>query len=239
MLTTAGQYVIVHAPGITTSLSVCEVQVFSAGPLISRGRSTTQSSQHWRFGSERAVDGSRESNLMLGSCTHTLQEEAPWWRVALDSSHRVQAVAITNLGDAHGARLHGAQVRVGDSAVGVQHGAGWLPQCGHDFSPPTGGTVEVVCHNGPIPGRYVYVILPGAARILSLCEVEVYGTTCDRACMSTYTAPQSMGAGDVGAPGVPHPQDGFCRLASATGNCDEKDPITSTSTHVSTWGVDH
>ena len=121
-----GRYVVVSSPDVTAALSLCEVEIYSAGPLVSKvqqtapmtdaewrcisqGRPTRQSSQHWRYGSDLAVDGSRANSLQLGSCTHTLEEESPWWRVALDGSMKVHAVVITNRGDAHGVRLSGAQ----------------------------------------------------------------------------------------------------------------------------------
>ena len=65
--------------------------------------------QHFRYGPQRAVDGNRGPGLALGSCTHTLEQESPWWRVALDSTMRVQAVVVYNR-DMLGSRLSGAQV---------------------------------------------------------------------------------------------------------------------------------
>merc|ERR1712096_67555 len=177
-----GRYVTVRVPGIVAELSLCEVQVYSAGPLLSYKRPTKQSSQHWVYDSTRAVDGKRLWDLSQGSCMHTLQEETPWWRVTLDSTMKVQSVIVTNRGDAHGNRLTGAKVIVTDNPTMVRHGLAWGTQCGPDFSVATGATVEVVCNHGAIPGRYVYVMIPGMNKILSLCEVEVYGTDCDKDC---------------------------------------------------------
>ena len=39
---------------------------------------------------------------------------------------------------------------------------------------PSGATRRVICTN-PVSGRYVIVTVAGAAEILTLCEVQVYG----------------------------------------------------------------
>jgi len=233
-----GKYVTIHSTGMTVALRLCEVGIFSAGALLSRSRPTRQSSQHFRFGPERAVDGSREPNLQLGSCTHTLQEESPWWRVALDASMKVQAVVITNRGDAHAERLTGAQIHVSDKPEAAPHGVPRAQQCGEDFAIAAGGTKEIVCDNGFIPGRYVFVVLPGAAKILTLCEVEVYGRPCDRNCYAEYHERLGLAGGQLQVPGEAqnHPH---CHELSPTGTCDKPRPPASSQTHVSSWGADH
>jgi len=264
-----GQYVMVFMPPgdrITpVLLTLCEVQIFSAGALISRDRPTHQSSQHFRYGPQRAVDGNRGPGLALGSCTHTLEQESPWWRVALDSTMRVQAVVVYNR-DMLGSRLSGAQVRVGDAGSPIQQGQAWNSQCGEDFSFAEGAMPaeidycttkygketapwnehclpmlqrrkEIVCDNGPIPGRYVYIIMPGKAKILTLCEVEVYGVDCDQNCYASYES-TAGGPGSM-TPGILGPEATQCREVSPTGECAELDPIASTRLTVSTWGVDH
>jgi hypothetical protein len=254
-----GRYVVVFSPvtnNQAVAMSVCEVQIYSAGPLISDGRPTTQSSTHWRYRSDLAVDGNRANVLSLGSCMHTLTEESPWWRVALDSTHRVQAVVIANRADAFGNRLSGAQVLVGDGAMGIQHGISRMPQCGGDFTVPQRvvyGTGlynsgmkhylwEVVCTNGALPGRFVYVTIPGPQKTLAMCEVEVYGLACDAECLAKHEVPASPVGGSLsGTPGVPSGDHSMCRATEEgnVGHCNEPAALASGKSHVSTWGVDH
>ena len=49
----------------------------------------------------------------------------------------------------------------------IQETAPWNEHC----LPMLQRRKEIVCDNGPIPGRYVYIIMPGKAKILTLCEV--------------------------------------------------------------------
>lgn len=236
----AGKYVTVHSPGVVSTLSLCEVEVYSAGPLVSRGRSTAQSSQHFRYGAQLAVDGSRNPTLALGSCSHTMQEESPWWRVALDSTMRVQAVVVTNRVDAYGDRLSGAQVRVSDDPAAEWQGIPQNRQCGEEFSLAAGESREVVCNDGSIPGRFIFIVIPGPAKILSLCEVEVYGVACDQQCYSEFVSRSQLHGSVSIDPGLQETQTNqFCHELSPTGMCDRPQPLVSTRSHVSTWGVDH
>ena len=50
---------------------------------------------------------------MIDKCTHTLEDNSPWWRVDLGRVEPVAEVNILNRGDCCGARLNGAEIRVG------------------------------------------------------------------------------------------------------------------------------
>ena len=50
---------------------------------------------------------------MIGNCTHTLEDNSPWWRVDLGRVEPVAEVNIVNRGDCCGDRLNGAEIRVG------------------------------------------------------------------------------------------------------------------------------
>ena len=75
---------------------------------------TSQSSaytEQWIFyPASNAVDGNR--NPDISKCTHTLDDNSPWWRVDLGRVEPVAEVNIVNR-DAHAARLDGAEIRVG------------------------------------------------------------------------------------------------------------------------------
>ena len=134
---------------------------------------TTQSSTYvtWTFGawdSSKAVDAN--TNSLENACTHTNPENNPWWIVDLERTQSVMSVKIWNRGDCCSDRLEGFEVWIGDDASSYSANL----RCS------TGGTapltspyeVRVDCIG---TGRYLFVALPGSNKILTLCEVEVYG----------------------------------------------------------------
>ena len=75
---------------------------------------TSQSSTYsdWRpYPASNAVDGNRGTNI--GKCTHTREDNSPWWQVDLERVEPVAEVNIVNRGDCCGDRLKGAEIRVG------------------------------------------------------------------------------------------------------------------------------
>lgn len=61
-----------------------------------------------------AIDGNRDGMWQHGSCTHTSNDIAPWWRLDLGSTHKIFSVKVTNM-DSTPERLNGAEIRIGDS----------------------------------------------------------------------------------------------------------------------------
>ncbi|XP_073342152.1 uncharacterized protein [Pagrus major] len=118
-----------------------------------------------------AIDGNRESNFLDGSCSHTITQTNPWWRVDLLDSYIVTSVTITNRGDCCAERINGAQIYIGNS---LQDNGIINPRAGVISEIPAGNSFTLTFTNR-IEGRYVTVRLPGTNRILTLCEVEVYG----------------------------------------------------------------
>ncbi|XP_075067561.1 uncharacterized protein LOC142157958 [Mixophyes fleayi] len=111
-----------------------------------------------------AIDGNKDGNYFSGSCTHTNNDNNPWWRVDLRKSYKIDTIIVANRQDCCADRILGAEVRVGNSpdnnnpVCGVISGAGYI---------------TTLCCNG-MEGRYVSVVIPGVQRHLTLCEVEVY-----------------------------------------------------------------
>ena len=56
------------------------------------------------------MDGDRGTDI--GKCTHTREENSPWWRVDLGRVEPVAEVNIVNR-NSHASRLDGAEIRVG------------------------------------------------------------------------------------------------------------------------------
>uniref|UniRef100_A0A3Q3GWB8 Si:ch211-215k15.4 n=1 Tax=Labrus bergylta TaxID=56723 RepID=A0A3Q3GWB8_9LABR len=137
-----------------------------------RGKAT-QSTRHlhpWSS-ADNAIDGNRDTNSGSGSCTHTLVEANPWWRVDLLESYIVTSLVITNRGDCCAERLNGAEIHIGHSLE--DNGVG-NPLVGVISHVPAGRSLKVT-FTKLVVGRYVTVTLTGPEKILSLCEVEVYG----------------------------------------------------------------
>ena len=100
-------------PATLLRLSVILLFVwFSVRSNIALFKPTSQSSTIEVSYASNAVDGKKD-NLNYKKCTHTYEESDPWWRVDLGRVEPVAEVNILNRGDCCGARLNGAEMRVG------------------------------------------------------------------------------------------------------------------------------
>ncbi|XP_034001800.1 fucolectin-4-like [Trematomus bernacchii] len=134
-----------------------------------RGKAT-QSDSYVHIGAAfSAIDGNHETDFYSGSCSHTDGESNPWWRVDLLEPYIVTSVIIANREDRDPQRILGAQVHIGNSLV--DNGA-------RNRVVGTISTIEALTtltFTHRVEGRYVTVRIPGNGKIVSLCEVEVYG----------------------------------------------------------------
>ncbi|XP_066490575.1 uncharacterized protein [Tiliqua scincoides] len=169
-----GQYVTITIPGIQY-LTVCEVQVFGerigpSGNNVAREGKAFQSTTYNELGeAENALDGSSSTNYLRGHCTHTQQEDNPWWTVDLRAEFRIYRVSVTNRGDCCDERLNGAEIRVGNS---FESGGITNPRCATISSLGPGETGSFNCEG--MQGQYVTVTIPGV-QYLTVCEVQVFG----------------------------------------------------------------
>ncbi|XP_007569948.1 fucolectin-1-like [Poecilia formosa] len=118
-----------------------------------------------------AIDGNRNSDLTRGSCTHTGSQAHPWWRVDLLESYIITSISVTNRGDCCSENINGAGIHIGNS---LQDDGRSNPEVAVIAGIPSGRTLKIT-FTSPVNGRYVIVSLPGLNRVLTLCEVEVYG----------------------------------------------------------------
>uniref|UniRef100_A0A3B3WNG4 Fucolectin tachylectin-4 pentraxin-1 domain-containing protein n=1 Tax=Poecilia mexicana TaxID=48701 RepID=A0A3B3WNG4_9TELE len=155
-------------------LPICSAYTYQNVAL--RGKAS-QSSQYkgepWNafVGASNAIDGNLNADLTKGSCTHTDTENNPWWRVDLLDSYIVTQVVITNRGDCCAEQLNGVEVRIGNSL----RQDGTVNPLVATVSTAAAGSSYVINFTERVEGRYVTIIAPGVNRVLSLCEVEVYG----------------------------------------------------------------
>ncbi|XP_050928869.1 LOW QUALITY PROTEIN: uncharacterized protein LOC108881964 [Lates calcarifer] len=147
--------------------------VFSAASLPNVAPSGTASQSTTLSDSARAwnaIDGKSDPVYYHGSCTHTAHDQSdPWWRLLLPGIYRITAVSVTNR-DELAERINNAEIRIGNSA---ENNGNNNPRCAVIPSIPAAQTATFQC--GGMEGRFVNVYLPGAAKVLTLCEVEVYG----------------------------------------------------------------
>nr|XP_046254802.1 fucolectin-7-like [Scatophagus argus] len=172
-----GRYVTVSLPGAGRILTLCEVEVYgyhapTGENLALKGKASQSSLYEYGF-AYNAIDGNRGSKWEDGSCSHTNNNVAPWWRLDLRKTHKVFSVKVTN-SHTNPERLNGAHILIGDS---LENNGNSNPRCEVIYSIPAGGVSEFQC-NG-MEGRYVNIFIPERDEFLSLCEVEVYGSVLD------------------------------------------------------------
>ncbi|XP_034409592.1 uncharacterized protein si:ch211-215k15.4 [Cyclopterus lumpus] len=151
-------------------LGTCSAYTYQNVAL--RGKATQSDRRVDALGAAyNAIDGNRESNYLAGSCTHTVEQSNPWWRVDLLQTYTVTSVIVTNRGDCCDDRLDGAEVHIGNS---LQDNGAANPVVGVIPHIPAGRSLKLT-FTRRVEGRHVTVVLPGLNRVLTLCEVEVYG----------------------------------------------------------------
>ena len=62
----------------------------------------SQSSQHGRGYARKAIDGNTDGNFFHGSCTHTSDNNDPWWMITFKNMILVDEVIIANRADCCG-----------------------------------------------------------------------------------------------------------------------------------------
>ncbi|XP_043101435.1 uncharacterized protein LOC122349455 [Puntigrus tetrazona] len=165
-----GRYMIVQLTGDKRILSLSEVGVFGdlAGNLAVDGV-TTQSSTFTDWFAEKAIDSNRGLHQNT-SCSSTLSESNPWWRLDLREPYKIIEVVITNRNDCCSEQLNGAEIHIGNS---LENDGNSNPICAVIAAIPAGVSYRYSCDR--MEGRYVNLIIPGDMKTLVLCEVEVYG----------------------------------------------------------------
>ncbi|XP_070691006.1 uncharacterized protein [Pempheris klunzingeri] len=179
-----GRYVTVVLPGSGRVLTLCEVEVYGyrapTGENLALQGKATQSSLLAPGIAYYAIDGNRASFWNQVSCSHTIWEWNPWWRLDLGKTHKVFSVSITNYRD-HPSFINGAEIRIGNS---LNNNGNNNPRCAV-ISGLTGGFTQNFQCNG-MDGRYINIVNPGKSEYLVLCEVEVYGSRLDYAQVSLW-----------------------------------------------------
>lgn len=174
---------------------VFEIDVLAANPNddnLALGKPTAQSSTRGGGGaSTRAVDGNTSTNFSDDSITHTIGpgERTPFWEVDLEQISDISSVRLFNR-DGLFSRLSNFYVMISDVPIssGNPNAAVALPEVKHAFFSGSAGASEtfdfqdfVDVDGNPIDvsefvGRYLRVQLTSQFGILSLAEMQVFGT---------------------------------------------------------------
>ena len=177
-----GRQVRISLSGANRILSLAEVEVFgevapptptftpTAAPTspvgIARNKPTFQSSTRHGGVSSRAVDGNTNGKYSNGSVTHTRGSTDPYWEVDLEDIYTIDTIKVYNRRDCCTDRLADFTVTI-YTMNGVQV---WSKLVSGNA--PYLSTISVPS----ISGSVVRISLSGANRILSLAEVEVFGS---------------------------------------------------------------
>jgi hypothetical protein len=137
-----------------------------------------------------AVDGNTDGNFFNGSVTHTTSMDNPWWTVDLGADHQIDEIRIWNRTDCCAERLNNVSVNVFAANGEVVR----LITVRDRDVPDVARRIEVIDANGAttvlsspsttnpiiiplnITGRHVTLGFNKENAILSLAEVEVFGS---------------------------------------------------------------
>lgn len=171
-LSAEGRYIMVYLEGTGKILSIAELQAFGelapVLPNLALQKPATQSTTGWGGLASRAVDGNTSGIYNQGSITHTAVQTDPWWRVDLGAKYSLESISVFNRTDCCIGRMTGAKVMIGNV----------------DSNDPTdfteiatlGSDPEQDFENLSAEGQYIMVYLAGTGKILSIAELEAYGT---------------------------------------------------------------
>ncbi|MCG8330072.1 MAG: discoidin domain-containing protein [Chitinophagales bacterium] len=142
---------------------------------VALNKSTSQSSNYSSNAGQsyKAVDGNTNGYWSNGSITHTRGgsgENNPWWKVDLGKAYAISQIKIYNRLDCCSNRINNMKVYV----KGEGNNAQWTLYYPYAYQYRANNNPIVL--NGNAQARYVKVQLVNPNGILSLAEVQVYGT---------------------------------------------------------------
>nr|XP_055073970.1 uncharacterized protein LOC129453647 isoform X2 [Misgurnus anguillicaudatus] len=164
-----GRYINVVMTGRTSTLSLCEVEVYDTENVAFSGIATL-SSTYYIFVAQNAIDGVKYGPGEGAFCASTEYQYYPWWRLDLQYKYEISTVVITARSDGSAYQTNGAEIRIGNS---LDNNGNNNPRCDVTSGFQAGQTISYSC-NG-MEGRYVNLVMTGYWSYLSFCEVEIYG----------------------------------------------------------------
>jgi len=118
--TTLGRYIRIELPGDQRTLTLAEVEVYSAGRNIAPQGQATQSTTGHSAPATKAIDGNKSPVFSEGGQTHTVENRPnPWWQLDLGASEPIEEIVIWNRGDELHQRLDNFTIKVLDENSNV------------------------------------------------------------------------------------------------------------------------
>ncbi|KAL3878230.1 hypothetical protein ACJMK2_030595 [Sinanodonta woodiana] len=97
-----GRYLLIRTPDNATTMTLCDVRVYGGRSLAYRhngSQITTYTSSFGYADASRALDGNIITSFPSNSCTHTLDEMSPWWRVNLEVVYKIERIVLYGRSD--------------------------------------------------------------------------------------------------------------------------------------------
>jgi putative heme-binding domain-containing protein len=112
-----GRFVRIELPGSQRTLTLAEVEVYSAGQNVALKKKARQSSTAHGGTAAKAVDGNKGGTFGDGGQAHSREgEDNPWWEVDLARDVPIERIEIYNRTDGNlGSRLNNFTVKVLDA----------------------------------------------------------------------------------------------------------------------------
>ncbi|XP_046554054.1 fucolectin-like [Haliotis rubra] len=146
-------------------------------PNLALNKPTDQISTFGNYTSDLAVDGTKNTNISAGSCSHTNRSclsPISWWQVDLQQIILFLTVSVTNRGDCCHDRLTNFSVEVHISDPRTSTDSGHQLCYWHEGTVGKGQTVDMDCAVNTI-GRYMRIVkYCFYDKPLTLCEVEIH-----------------------------------------------------------------
>jgi MSHA biogenesis protein MshQ len=224
-------------------LVLCVLLPAHAANLVSQGKTATQSSTSYSGAASRAVDGNTSGVYGNGSVTATGVETQPWWQVDVGQTYGITQVTLWNRTDSCCvSRLSNFYVFVSNSDMSGRTLAQLTADStvSNQFVSTMPG-VSLTLSFGRT-GRYVRVQRNGANAtgtdedILSLAEVQVYGTTL----LGAYSFEEQQWTGTTGevADGSGNGLDATAAgLSGTVPTTSRASPAVGTTTGTCRYGV--
>lgn len=135
----------------------------------------------FRYDATRAIDGGRTwvgaSGTALGACSHTNSSfphtTNPWWVVDLGQIRRIDNIRIYQRTDCCRGRNAGYRIYASNVRTPQEWNAAGNIQIPTPTSDIIGQFDDVPAARG-VEARFLWVMVPGTNRILSICEFEVW-----------------------------------------------------------------
>ncbi|KAL3879811.1 hypothetical protein ACJMK2_032093 [Sinanodonta woodiana] len=169
-----GRYVNITSEGRDVKLQVCEIK-FPTGRNVVYGKPAYQSSLFEAYYPSQAVDGDiRSTPPAWTTCTHTNETRDPWWILEIQSPIRIMWFRIFNRADDINSLIN---ERLRNFRISLSQDNITFPVYYQDKTQDTPLVINTVL-NPEVIARFVKIDLQGDSRILTLCEVQVFGD-CD------------------------------------------------------------